>query len=118
MREAKVRGVGIVMKCKNRKDLPEDWKGLGWQSDDADSPLAIVDEETAWYGILFSQGRFVSSKGEGASVVLQSPARIKGKCTIEMLSSLADMQSRMVDGRKHSLQQRFGVSAGDENGKS
>lgn len=118
LREAKARGVDIVMKCRNWKDLPEDWKGLGWQSDDADSPLVIVDEETAWYGMPLSQGRFVSSKGEGTAVVLQSPMRIKGKCTIEMLSSLADMQSRMVDGRKHSLQQRSGVSAGDKDGKS
>ena len=65
-----------------------------------------------------SLGRFVSSRGEGTAVVLQSPMRIKGKCTIEMLSSLADMQSRMVDGRKHSLQQRSGVSVGDKDGKS
>ena len=118
LREAKARGVDIVMKCRNWKDLPKDWKGLGWQSDDADSPLVIIDEGTAWYGMPLSQGRFVSSKGEGAAVVLQSPMRIKGKCTIEMLSSLADMQSRMVDGRKHSLQQRSGVSAGDKDGKS
>ncbi|MGE9983373.1 hypothetical protein [Slackia isoflavoniconvertens] len=60
----------------------------------------------------------MSSKGEGTAIVLQSPMRIKGKCTIEMLSSLADMQSRMVDGRKHSLQQRSGVSVGDKDGKS
>ena len=28
LREAKARGVDIVMKCRNWKDLPEDWKGL------------------------------------------------------------------------------------------
>ena len=117
LKSAKARGVEVLMKCLNWKELPEEWKALGWQSDDATCPLVIVDGKTAWYGAPLSRGKFVGKGGFGKVTVLQCALRITGPHTVEMISSLADLESRVVDGRKQALKDRRGPAQQDSKGK-
>ena len=116
IKKARRRRVGVMLKCANWKELPEDWKNLGWQSDDADCPIVLIDDETCWYGMPLSRGKVSYGKTEAVVTVLQTPIRITGKHTVEMIRSLADVESRVVNDRKQSLKPRSGGAEQDSSG--
>ena len=116
VRQAKRRRVNVMLKCANWKELPEDWKGLGWQSDDTDCPIILIDDDICWYGMPLSRSKVVRGDNKGVIAVLQTPMRITGKHTVEMIRSLSDVESRVVDGRKQALKPRSGNAAQDAKG--
>ena len=114
--KARVRGVEVTLKCLDWKALPEGWRAMGWQSDDASCPLCVVDGKIAWYGMPPVEGRFVLAGGRGCKTALQLPLRIIGECTVDMISSLSDVGSRMVDGQKKPIRQRSSTAKDNGSG--
>ena len=117
IRKARRRRVDVMLKCANWKELPEDWQGLGWQSDDADCPVVLIDDDICWYGMPLSRGKVSYGKTEAVATVLQTPLRITGEHTVEMIRSLTDVESRIVNDRKQALKPRSGNAEQDSRGK-
>ena len=113
---ARVRGVEVTLKCLDWKSLPEGWRAIGWQSDDAFCPLCIVDGKIAWYGMPLVEGRFELGSGRGSRVAIQVPLRLIGECTVDMISSLSDVDARVVDGQKKPIKQRSSTAKDNGSG--
>ena len=117
LREARRRKVTILLKSASWRELPEDWKGLGWPSPDADCPIVIIDKTLVWYGMPPSRGKLVDDKGSGVITLLQTPFRIEGKRTVDMICSLTDAESRVVKDHKQTLTSPSTSAKRDEDGK-
>ncbi|MBR3313700.1 MAG: AAA family ATPase [Atopobiaceae bacterium] len=114
--EAKARGVDVLMKCYNWKDLPESWRGFGWQSDDSIFPLVMVDGEICWYGLPWSRLRIPSKNVIAQRTTLRTPLRITGYATMQMIWSLTGIENRESGKNKQSLRAREDSAEGDVDG--
>ena len=110
--------VNVFVKCFNQDDLPEAWRKLTWQSDDALFPLVVIDDEICWYGIPESGNRIPSNKVTGLGIKYDVPIRIVGANTISMIMSLTELETRTVNREKQALTDRATSSvSGDDSGK-
>lgn len=117
IRGARVRGVEVLIKCFNTEELPDDWKGYAWQSDNAIFPLAVIDGTVCWYGMPTSHMRVPLKKGFGPKTTMQIPFRITGSNAISMIWSLTSLDTRKTADSTTKLQKREGTTADDEDGK-
>lgn len=117
--EAKTRGVLVRMKCLDFSSLPDGWKRLGWASEDAACSLCDIDGKVIWQGVPPSRGVYSDKSGKGSSTVLQIPVRIRGKRTIELLESYTEIDTREVNNRRVSLDEKdaHGGKVGIDDGK-
>ncbi len=102
------RGVAILMKSNNYKDLPDTWKEYCFGTENAVFPLVIIDEETAWYGLPTSRLSFKVNETTSYNTVLQLMIRIKGRNTIEMIRALTDIEMIAVGSNKRPLVMKKG----------
>ena len=113
---AKARGVDVLMKCYNWKDLPDSWRGFGWQSDDAVFPLVMIDGAICWYGIPWSRMRVPVKDLVTQRTVMRTPLRITGYATMQMIWSLTGIENRESGKNKQSLKTREDSAEGDVDG--
>ena len=116
LRKARGRGVDVLMKCFNWKDLSDDWQGFGWQSDDAAFPLVVIDGTVCWYDVLPARGEFASKDGVIAPAAVQVPLRIEGRATVPMIWSLTGLDNRSTSEGKQALRERRGTTPDDKDG--
>ncbi len=114
--DAKARDVEVLMKCYNWKELPESWRGFGWQSDDSVFPLVMIDGEICWYGLPWSRFRVPSKDVIGQRTTLRTPLRITGYATTQMIWSLTGIENRESGKNKQSLRMREDSAEGDVDG--
>lgn len=115
--DAKVRGVEISLKCFNWTALPHNWQVFGWQSDDATCPIVVIDGDIAWYGVPAAEGRFTDSHGKGRTTFIEGAFRIRGKSSIDMISSLVDLNHRIGGGQRKALGPQKHLVQKDEEGR-
>ena len=99
---AQRRGVQILMKSKSYEQLPQEWKKYCVASENADFPLVMIDKKTIWYGVPLSKGEFKVGT-TGFQTVCQTIIRIKGENTIDMISSLSELDTKKVGNRTCAL---------------
>ena len=114
--EAKARGVDVLMKCYNWKDLPESWRSFGWQSDDSIFPLVMIDGKVCWYGLPWSRMRVPGKDLVAQKTTLRTPLRITGYATMQMIWSLTGIENRESGKNKQSLRAREDSAEGDADG--
>lgn len=114
--ESKARGVDVLMKSYNWAELPESWRGFGWQSDDAIFPLVMIDGKVCWYGIPWSRMRVPSKDVIAQTTTLRTPLRITGYATTQMIWSLTGIENRESGKNKQSLKAREDSAEDDADG--
>lgn len=114
---AKERGVEVLCKCLGWKELPSEWKKLGWHSDDALFPLLVVDRKVCWYDMPLSSGKVPLGNRAGQVVTEHIALRIVGYSTIGLIVSFTDLESRKVEKGTSKLRVRADEAAGDDEGK-
>lgn len=117
VRSLRAKGVEVLAKCCNYEDLSEDWRTFTWQSDDAVFPLVVIDGKICWYGMPPSRMRPPLKDGVGPVTTLQTPVRIVGMRTINMIWSLASVDVRRTEDAMQSLKQRFGTKEPKDDGR-
>lgn len=89
------RGIDILMKSNEYKNLPDKWKVFCKGTENATFPLIVIDDEIVWYGLPQSKLKFTVNKTTTSTktytTVVPLMIRIKGKNTVEMLKSLTDI---------------------------
>ena len=116
LREARTRGVEVLVKCFNARELPEDWKTYAWQSEDAVFPLAVMDGTVCWYDMPPSRDKPPVKNGLGPATTLHVPIRITGRHTVDLIWSLTGLDVRVTGEGKQALRPRMGTTAEDEEG--
>lgn len=116
LREARTRGIEVLVKCLNACELPEDWKTYAWQSEDAVFPLAVMDGTVCWYDMPPSRDKPPAKNGLGPATTLHVPIRITGRHAVDMIWSLAGLDARTTEEGKQALRPRMGTTAEDEEG--
>lgn len=114
--DARARGVDVRAKCLDTRDLPEDWKTITYQSDDALFPLVFIDNDVCWYGMPTSRMAMPSEDGIAPATTLQTALRFTGEKTLEMIWSLANLDVRVTADGIQTLRQRRGTTADDQDG--
>jgi hypothetical protein len=117
IRSLRARDVEVLAKCRNYDDLSEEWRTFTWQSDDVVFPLVVIDGKICWYGMPPSRMRPPVKGGVGPVTSLQTPVRILGMRTINMIWSLADLNVRKTDEVMQSLKERHGTKGPKDDGK-
>lgn len=87
---ARKNGVCVKMKSNGYEDLPEAWKNMCFETDNAVFPLIFIDRKTIWYDMPICRGLFQDAK-IGFRTVCRTIFRIKGENTVDMIASLTDI---------------------------
>lgn len=117
LRRARSRGVEVLCKCFNYDALNQDWKAISWQSNDAVFPLVVLDGMIYWYGMPPSKMAPPTKDGL-PSTTLETPIRITGFNTANMIWSLAKLDQRKSDEATQSLQEKRGTTGPNDDGKA
>ena len=104
--DASRRGVNILMKSNNYKELPDSWKKYCFGTDNAIFPIFVIDDNTLWYGLPTSKLRFQIDKTTFQNTVTHVLVRIKGKNTIEMIKTLTELEMIVVGNNRRQLTPR------------
>ncbi len=102
---AKKRGIHIYCKSNNYADLPDNWKSLSWGTENAIIPVIKIDDFAIWYGLPLSRGQFKDGNTWYATV-LPMILRITGKHTVDIISSITDLENTEVNNTKSALKER------------
>ena len=116
LREARKRGVQVLIKSLKWGDLSEELKQLGWQSEDVVFPLTVIDKRVCWYGMPLSRGKMDLGEGKSVLIAEQTPFRITGHNAISIIMSFVDLETRSVEGLRQSLKPRSDAPAADSKG--
>ncbi len=103
--EAKKRGIHIYCKSNGYAELPEKWKSLSWGTENAIIPAIKIDDKVIWYGLPLSRGQFKDGD-VGFLTVISTIFRISGKYTVDIISSITNLESTEVKGTKTPLKER------------
>ncbi len=93
--KAKMGSAKVKIKCNEFGKLPDNMKEFSWGTTNAIFPVVAIDNEITWYGAPHANWVFNMHPKGGAQVsykaVEKITARISGKYTYDMLSSLANL---------------------------
>lgn len=113
VKEAKRRGLQVLIKSNDFDNLPDKWKEYTLETDNAVFPIVMIDDYISWYGVPLAPWKFVD--GDMSYMTVCSIAcRIKGKHTAEMIKSLSDLEHIETKGVKVKLMPRtktFGLDS-------
>lgn len=93
LRAARVRGIRVMCKAQEYKNLPADWKDNSYASDNAVFPLIVIDEDVVWYGLPEFTGQFTDKEWKYMTI-FPLIYRIQGQHTVSMICSLTDIEYR------------------------
>ncbi len=93
IKEAKEKGIEVIVKSKQSGELPKRWQVYSKASENAIFPLVIIDDKLTWYGVPEAEWKFEVGKGFANVTVCNIVWRMKGKYTTEMIKSLTDIEA-------------------------
>ena len=102
IKEAKERGVKVLIKCNDYGKLPKEWMSFTWGTENAIFPIVMIDERITWYDAIPSNLIFKDGNN-GYKTICPITVRTRGKHTAEMVRSLSDLESREINGKKTSF---------------
>ncbi|MDD6716860.1 MAG: AAA domain-containing protein [Firmicutes bacterium] len=86
---AKKNGIRLLCKSNDYNSLPDEWKKITVETDDAVFPLLAIDDKVIWYGMPASKGAF-HDKNLTYTTVCHTYLRITGSNTIDMIKTLTE----------------------------
>ena len=108
-------GITVLVKCNDYQSLPDDWKKIARETNNAVFPLVLIDDKIVWYGTPFADWKFALKDS-----FLLSPCkiacRIRGEHTGEIINSLSDLEYIETDAGKSPLTERYGYKDSRKKG--
>ena len=92
--DAKKRGVSVLIKASEFKELSKELQEFAWGADNAIFPVVMIDDKITWYGLPHADTMLKAKKDISFKTVCQLYIRIQGKYTAEMIKSLSDLEYR------------------------
>lgn len=111
-------GIEVLIKSKDYDNLPEEWQMYCIKSNNAEFPIINIDNKIMWYGLPVGKGGFKVNEWQFLTVC-PIIARIKGENTIDMISSLCELEM-VQDGDKKmpiEIKKQMGKKLGNETSK-
>lgn len=105
LKEVKESGIQVLCKAGNYSDLPNEWKEISCESENAVFPLISIDENIIWYGLPAFKGKFTDGVW-GFLTVLPLVYRITGKHTVNLIKSLSDIDYVEKNGKRSVLKEK------------
>lgn len=113
LKDAKESGIQVLCKASNYSGLPNDWKEISCESENAVFPLISIDDKIIWYGLPSFKGKFTDGAW-GFLTVLPLVFRLTGEHTVNLIKSLSDIDYIEKNGKRSVLKEKHEITASDK----
>lgn len=106
--DAELRGVKIIIRAENKKDLPDMIREFAIENNYVSNPVTVIDGVTNWFGEPISSANFIS-EGITLNTLYRPIIRIHGRNTATAIKDFLEM------GKSHTISHGYKSTTGNNN---